>query len=1108
MIDSSPELKTVLEQDTTLSINSGCTIEYNLNSLVDNITLSGAEISRIDSAGNFYQPFKKLFPIDSIVKPVRPTKAGIKYAIVGDVSASSYRNPKSVTYPLNYRTYYPGAETAYKYYVSDKNVGLDVTATYPKAILSNKIVVRFELSHSTPATWTIYANGSSIVTGTSANIKAFGNVDAGTLIVYWNGTSWSTTEPATYAAPVSITSLRLMTGAVTNQYVGLIELSPRWIIDISDRVVDMSISKEASSSSEDILPVGYVSANSLSMSLVSYEDARQVVSFDKSMTFDSTKTYMYKMAQISPYFKIYHAAGNLSDSKGAYEKIKQGVFYLDTWSIAEFGEVSLTALDGAKILQETIAPGIVCKDYSTPAIIRTLLDNVGFTNYNFNITGTESSLFSPRFWWTDDQRTVWESIQQLCRDSQMVASFDENNVLQFYTRENVFNYSSSADWNFRYAASGNNLPNILSLDKQDLSSANQVKVLWNSVTTNEYVGNAQPLWKSGNSFMGALSLEQPLPATSGAGSYVSLKMVVTDERQQNVALNTFSGYLVIDSEIIEYDAIQYDYVDLNGSRQSVDVTSQSDSLKWLGLSMPGANNYQPNGKYRIKTRGAFNTQVADHFATAQQIINSWSGYDVDYNVSTSDPSLNNSSFTSTTSSTQTPPMSAWDLWMRAERGYDPYNMYNSLDETGTQASPVTTTGTAYAVQDNREISTSLFRITNNSTKANRYSMAIKNSGINTAYDRHAFGSSIFFQSSSAEIRGQGGIGFFTSSNGLDGYYVLIQTTTNLSDKSDKEIKILKAKNGKITVLNDTQKGSSSKTLTGILGGISYKVDINTFMSSGVRVIDVYINNFKITATDTSDLVAKTSNVAMFAASGKANFDYFYATPITESQYNSGVIQNVYIGKYGNNTLNFLYGDKIIENKNVSSGQVSFLEEFGTVARELRKIKIKYEARPANPLYASIGINKNVSILGERLSSFGAEVYAINNSGTYTPLDDSDLYSFSIIGNYIVVSGQHEYVSNTLSENTVAEPVIFESSWIQSESDAKALTTWIQGQWSKQQQVVNLETFGNPLIAIGDVISINYPSNDFDGTEKFVVTQVNNSFKEGLQTSITARSIYS
>ena len=630
MISASPELKTVLEQDTTLVINSGCTLEYNMNSLVDNITLTGAQINRVDSAGNAYQPFKKLFPIDSIVKPVRPNKAGIKYAIVGDISSNSYRNPKSIAYPLDYRMYYPGIETAYKYYLSDKGIGLDVTATYPKSIFTNKIVARFELSHSTPATWTIYANGSSIATGTSSSIKAFGNADAGTLIIYWNGTSWSTTEPSTPSSPVSITSLRLTTGGVTNQYIGLIELSPRWVLDISDRVVDISISKEASSSADDILPVGYVSANSLSMSLVSYEDSRQVVSFDKSMTFDSAKTYLYKMVQVSPYFKIYHSAGALSDSGGSYEKVKQGSFYLDNWSVGEFGDVSLTALDGAKILQETIAPSLVCQGYSTPAIIRTLLDNIGFTNYNFNMSGTESSLFSPRFWWTDDQKTVWEAIQQICRDSQMVALFDENNILQFYTRENIFNYSGSIDWSFRYASSGSDLPNILSLDKKDLSSANQVKVLWNSVTTNEYVGSAQPLWKSSNSYMGALSLEQTLLSTAGTGDYISLKSVVTNEYQQAQILNEYSGYLAIDSEIIEYDAIQYDYIDLTGTRQSVDITNPSDALKWLGLALPGSSNYQPNGKYRIKTRGAFDTRVENHYATAQQTINSWAGYDVEW----------------------------------------------------------------------------------------------------------------------------------------------------------------------------------------------------------------------------------------------------------------------------------------------------------------------------------------------------------------------------------------------------------------------------------------------------------------------------------------------
>lgn len=630
MISASPQLKTVLEQDTTLVINSGCTLEYNMNSLVDNIALTGAQINRVDSAGNAYQPFKKLFPIDSVVKPVRPVKSGIKYAIVGDVSSNSYRNPKSVTYPLDYRMYYPGIETAYKYYLSDKGIGLDVTATYPKSILTNKIIVRFELSHSTPSTWTIYANGTSISTGTSSAIKAFGNPDAGTLTIYWNGTSWSTTEPSTPSSPVSITSLRLATGGVTNKYIGLIELSPRWVLDISDRVIDISISKEASSSSDDILPVGYVSANSLSMSLVSYEDSRQVVSFDKTMTFDSTKTYLYKMVQVAPYFKIYHAAGTLSDSRGAYDKVNQGSFYLDTWSIEEFGDISLSALDGAKILQETIAPSIVCQGYSTPAIIRTLLDNIGFTNYNFNMSGTESSLFSPRFWWTDDQRTVWEAIQQICRDSQMVALFDENNILQFYTRENIFNYSASTDWSFRYASSGSNLPNIVSLDKKDLSSANQVKVLWNSVTTNEYIGNAQPLWKSSNTYMGALSLEQNLLSTAGAGQYISLKAVVTNEYTQSQILNEYSGYLAIDSEIIEYDAIQYDYIDLTGTRQSVDITNQSDALKWLGLALPGASNYQPNGKYRIKTRGAFDTTIENHYATAQQTIGAWAGYDVEW----------------------------------------------------------------------------------------------------------------------------------------------------------------------------------------------------------------------------------------------------------------------------------------------------------------------------------------------------------------------------------------------------------------------------------------------------------------------------------------------
>ena len=616
---ASPSAKTKLEQSTSLNLNIGCTIEYNMNRLVDNVVIAGADFVKPDGS----KPFKKLFPVDSIIKANRPIGAGVKYGIIGDVGTNTYRDPRASTYPLNYRTYYPGADTYYKYWISGIGVGVDLTITYPKAVLTNKIIARFEISHSTPGTWNIYVNGSSVANGTSAQIKSFasGSYDAGTLTIYYNGSAWVTTEPAVLGAPISLTSLKLTTGAVSGKYIGVIELAPKWVVDVSDSVTDMTISKESSTSSEDILPIGKVSANSLSLGLVSYETVRKIISFDKTFTFDASKIYLYKQIEINPYYKLYN-------SDQTFEKINQGTFYLDNWSISEYGDISLTALDGAKILQEVIAPSIICEGYSTTAILRRLLDGVGFTNYKFNMATSDTSIFTPRFWWTDDSKPVWNAIQELCRDSQMTAIFDENNVLQFYTRDYMFSSEKAVDWAFRYNADGSNLPNIISLSKNELASANQVKVLWNSVTTSEYTGNSQPLWKSGNTSMGALSLDQDLPSSVVAGGYINLSPITINTYESKRVLFEYNGYLVIDSEIIEYDAIQYEYTADSGVKTQVWITTESDVLKYLGLSRAGSANYQPTGKYRIKTRGAFNTTVSNHYAAASTILNSWSGYEV------------------------------------------------------------------------------------------------------------------------------------------------------------------------------------------------------------------------------------------------------------------------------------------------------------------------------------------------------------------------------------------------------------------------------------------------------------------------------------------------
>jgi hypothetical protein len=440
----------------------------------------------------------------------------------------------------------------------------------------------------------------------------------------------------------------------------------------------------------------------------------------------------------------------------------------------------------------------------------------------------------------------------------------------------------------------------------------------------------------------------------------------------------------------------------------------------------------------------------------------------------------------------------------------------SMDSGADDGVPVqTVTGSSFATSGNRQVEKSLFRVTNNSPDPTSYSIATKDTKIAKTYSHYSFGTGMFFQSSATTVDAAGGIGFFTDALGTSGYYVLMQTTSNLSNTADREVKILKIVNGKRIELNDSQSKNPAKSLTGILGATSYKVDIKVKCDTGVRVIDVYINNFKISAIDTdsntnTDPVNKvlpiTSNISMCATTGSAYYDYVYAVPLEESEYNSGVLQNVYNGQFNNTVLNFLYGEKVLSNFNKTTLKNGYLEEFGTVARELRKVNIKYESRPGYPLYPSLGINKFVNVLGSRLTSFGAEIYLINNAGTWVPLDDSSINSFSVIGNYLVTSGQHEYKDTTINEYTDPDPVVFESQWIQKESDAKAISTWIKDLWSKQQSVVTMQVFGNPLISVGDVITINYPSNNLDGIKKFVVMNVTNSFNQGLETSIVARTL--
>lgn len=635
MISASTSLQNLLKQSYSFNTEAGCTIEYNWNQMTNLTDTNVASSGYWQSKPGVY-PFKKLFPMDSIVKPFRPNSAGIKYAIIdnngGIEGEAKIYNPSGLTYPKQYRLYYPGVNNTYKYWISQKDIDNQyISISYPKDVITNKIVVKFEISHSIPDSFNIVVAGTGVTnfnspttvySGTSSSIPTFSSTSTspGVLTLYYSGTTWSTDEatlnPSAYT---TIRGIKLNLTGVTG-YVGVIELSPRWVKDISDYISTFAVTKESSSTSDDVVPVGYVSSNSLQMSLFNYnsESPNIVVYNSTSTAIDSTKVYLYKNVELRPYVKYIHSGGALGSGSDKHDKVYQGYYYIQSWSDTYVNDVSLTALDGAKSLQDTICPLILCKDYSASAAIRRLLDSVGFTTYNFNykLSGgniDDNSIIYLGYWWTEAGKTVWEAIQELCRDTQMTAVFDESGVLQFYSREYLYDNSKTTSWTLTYDADGSTLANIEDLTKTDLPVANQVKILWRGATTSEFYADDQPLWSADPTSLAGAGLTEDLPTTALAGSYVSLKPVSPKDSGIN-SLLSYSGYLVIDDEIIEYDAIQYRYTPIGapGTSVVVDVLNSSDLLKYRSLAEPGSTAFAPTGKYRIKSRGAFGTTVANH----------------------------------------------------------------------------------------------------------------------------------------------------------------------------------------------------------------------------------------------------------------------------------------------------------------------------------------------------------------------------------------------------------------------------------------------------------------------------------------------------------------
>jgi hypothetical protein len=766
---------------------------------------------------------------------------------------------------------------------------------------------------------------------------------------------------------------------------------------------------------------------------------------------------------------------------------------------------------------------------SSVAIIRRLLDSVGFTNYKFNLAANDTSIVTPFYWYTDPKKTVWNHIQDLCKDTQMIAVFDNNDILQFYPRGYIFDKTKTPALSFRYNnTSDGKLANISSIGIENIPTVKAIKVMYSPQTTSNYTGDGDKVYTSPVVLLGAAALTEDLPAVAVAKTDAPLGVVYLSPVQISgsaTKLYSYSGYLVLEKEIIEYDAIKYSYepvIAIPGQPTAEKwITSDSEIQASQALAKP--NTFRATGQYRIKKRNAFdvvkNNADLVHKTSTDALQNEWLG----------------SKWNSVTGQSITTGEVIFTLKetpIKAADGTDianPNNLFYAIPR-----SMMTIFAPVVKSEDYVENGQTLTKYTPNT----QYSIATMNAEYAKANgevaDNFIIGTNMYFpllispkdSRATGEQRTISGLAFSLNASNTSGYFLSIASSQNSNgDKSYRDINFYKIVNGIPVKLSDEQKESDSSIVTGISGGKMYKVDIraNYSVPSGgtnkVLTLRVSINNKSFLVVDQTPPSTLTQKVGLISLQGVSAFDYIYTSPLTIQEFTSNQPFDPYKGFLGGtSSIVKTFGDFIFNQKSQQTNSI-WLKEFGPVARELRRIQSRYQY-PSFPLYPSLVNNPDVTIAGASFDSFTMDVYVLNNTGAFTALANEQEKQFTVVGNFIVSADSFEYMDPTLTDAQKQEIIGFDSTWIQRESEAKDLASWMSAQWSKQQKVISLETFINPLVQIGDVVEISYPNNEIYSSEdssipagsyasKFIVLSIDSTYDKDSPptTSLACRSIH-
>jgi hypothetical protein len=945
-------------------------------------------------------------------------------------------------------------------------------------VRANKIVIGFEISQAKPVAWEIYlkeggagedpstVGWSGTAIGTNSAIDSKGQC---TFYLQSDGT-WSTAPGDYLDAPsseISAIAVHISSLDTKDCYVNVLEISPRLERDISDRVIDFSAGFELGDE-DQVSPVGVISANTGNLTLSNSQD--DAVWPDPGY-FDTSTLHGPLDANVE--FKIDFGIDTTPSGGSGVEWTRIATMFSESWETDE-DVMSVPLKDFSKYLQEVNPNQMLFTNLTVGEIIWRILDSIGVNNWKYNPSANTANM-KVSYFWTNSEESVWRNIQDLCRGTQSVVYVDADGVIQIATRDSAFKLPTNpADIvELRADSVGDNLPNIEGLSLGTEFTVNSVNINYRQTALAEDTLKrpiSEIVW-------------QPEDTVVLRCSNLQRKMLDTDTffymDHKDASTWPFEGLVNINGELVRYKGKQYAYMLPNGTWNYAVLYSSDDknSIDNDPTRSSVANNWRfyYTGKFYVTERGVGPTFPEVHDPT----IIGW------YNAA------------------------KYGAYGGTQRDWDG--------------------GMKYFPNDG------FLRLETNRTFMNAAIYTVQRSTPGYASVDTAYGTRFRFPTSpTGAWFNSAGIWLFGDSTYTDMYMIEVTPTYSIETgkmrAGSNEVRVLKRKNGTLEQLN---KGAA----VGVVRGQWIDIDVRVERPAAGPQISVSVNGrLCVVVQDLGNgaqgaAIPATNRCGIYVRGWTAaDFEYFYSIPgghvLDAIPDTTDFLSQVRGGYQSNQLTRWVMG----YNPAVQAGYRSsvkyanalrdayrdrYIEEFGVPVHEVREYDVKFEKFPV--LYSSLYVSNDEQIVTTQYNGnpFRAQFTIANSSRINSVVNGEDTVTYgpdNSIEQKMVITGrtiqqQDEKTYNVKDERAIRVhgeiPLEVSSDWIQSEAAAKAIGNWIVNNWAEPADTIEVQLFGNPLIRIGDVVNVNYAPKGISNV-KFVVLRANQSWGEGLQTTLTCR----